>query len=158
MRGMFFNNVDALVKDWGIQTALQACNSNIPLWIGIRGWKDLGDRSVRTSETLRSPSCRTRLRVCWESLLIQLHHLFHLGSNQILWKDFGFSCWSHWRLLTASYPEFPQTAAGWRRVIQARFAIRPLTPPLQTLPRTAHHPRSHAWKTLGRLQQKGTKI
>lgn len=86
--------------------------------------------------------------------MIQLRRLFHLGSNQILWKDFGFSCLSHWRLLTASDPEFPQTAAGWRRVIQARFAIRPLTPPPLTLLRTAHDPRTHAWKTLARVQKK----
>lgn len=72
------------------------------------------------------------------SLLIQRRRFFHLGSNQILWKDFGLSCLSYWRLLTASHPEFPQTAAVWRRVIQARFAIRPLTPALHTLLPTAH--------------------
>lgn len=49
-----------------IEVSKQPCRvvySNIPLWMGIRGWKDLSDRSVRTSETLRSPSCATRLRV-----------------------------------------------------------------------------------------------
>lgn len=135
-----------LLLKLNIKVSKQPCRleySNIPLFESESGngrtsATDLWGLQKLNASLLLQPVCE--LKRSWESLLIQLHRLFHLGSNQILWKDFGFSCGSHWRLLTASYPEFPQTAAGWRRVIQARFAIRPLTPPLQTLPRTAHDP------------------
>lgn len=55
---------------------------------------------------------------------IQLIHLFHSERpyNQILLKELRLSRVNRWWLLTASYPEFPQTAAGCRRVICARFA------------------------------------
>lgn len=126
----------------------------------IREWKEL-NRSRTPATDLQRPrklsSClhtsvwgETQLR----GSLIQIHCLFHLGSNQILLKEFGFSCLSHWRLLAASYPEFPQTAVGWRRVIQARFAIRPLTPSAAHPARTAHARCPRAWKAQGKCAQR----
>lgn len=76
-------------------------------------WSDIQLTSVHRTLLWSLPTFKT-----------QLIHLFHSERpyNLILLKELRLSRVSRWWLLTASYPEFPQTAAGCRRVICARFA------------------------------------